>query len=99
MRSSSSEFERVVLQDIYHQGHKLPDTAQELIAEANCKPDFLYKLEGIAVFCDGSVHDHPHKHSLDQIERDHLRYSTNYNVLTLRHDEDWQSRLTVLASL
>lgn len=94
-----SEFERIVLQEIYQHGYKLPDTAQEFISAANCKPDFLYKSDGIAIFCDGSVHDHPNNRLSDQIERDNLRYNTNYNVLTLRHDEDWQSKLTVLVSL
>lgn len=32
---SNSEFERVVLQEIYQRGYKLPDAAQELILEAN----------------------------------------------------------------
>jgi len=94
-----SDFERVVLQEIYQQGYKLPDTAQGFVAESNCKPDFLYKSKAIAIFCDGSVHDHPDRRLSDQIERDNLRYNTNYNVLTLRHNEDWQGKLTVLASL
>ncbi len=94
-----SEFERVVLQEIYQQGHKLPDTAQEFIAQANCKPDFLYKLDGIAIFCDGAVHDGTDKRLSDRIERDNLRYNTNYNVLTLRHDEDWQSMLSLLTRI
>lgn len=94
-----SEFERIVLQEIYQQGYKLPDSAQEFIAQANCKPDFLYKLDGIAIFCDGSVHDRSDKRLSDQIERDNLRYNTNYNVLSLRHDEDWRSKLMFLASL
>lgn len=53
----NSSFEREVLQQIYEKGIKLPDLAQELIPEANCKPDFLYKKYKVAVFCDGSVHD------------------------------------------
>ena len=40
---ANSDFEREVLQEIYQRGYKLPDTAQELITEANCKPDFVYK--------------------------------------------------------
>lgn len=95
----NSEFERVTLQEIYQQGWKLPDAVQELIAEVNCKPDFFYKSEGIAIFCDGSVHDHPNKRASDQIERDNFRYNTSYTVLTLRYDEDWQNKLAILASL
>ncbi|MEH1935576.1 MAG: hypothetical protein V7L14_18145 [Nostoc sp.] len=95
----NSKFERVVLEEIYQRGYKLPDAAQELIPEANSKPDFLYKEDGIAVFCDGSVHDSPDKCQQDQIERDNLKYNTGYTVLTLRHDEDWGAKLSILAGL
>jgi hypothetical protein len=96
----NSNFERVVLQEIYQRGYKLPDAAQELIPSANCKPDFLYKTDAaIAIFCDGSVHDSPDKRRQDQIERDNLRYNTGYTVLTLRHDEDWGKKLGILGSL
>lgn len=96
---SNSEFERVVLQEIYQRGYKLPDAAQELILEANCKPDFVYKEDGIALFCDGSIHDSPDQRKLDQVDRDNLKYNTAYTVLTLRHDEDWGAKLVILASL
>ncbi|MEC4817777.1 MAG: helicase-related protein, partial [Scytonema sp. PMC 1069.18] len=95
----NSDFERVVLQEIYQRGYKLPDAAQELIPEANCKPDFLYKLDALAIFCDGSAHDHPDQKKRDRIERNNLKYNTKYRVLTLRHDEDWQALLEDLASL
>jgi superfamily II DNA/RNA helicase len=94
-----SDFERVVLQEIYQRGYKLPDAAQKLIPEANCKPDFIYKKEAIAVFCDGSVHDSPDKRRQDQIERDNLISETSYSFIALRHDENWQAKLTILASL
>ncbi|RCJ24409.1 DEAD/DEAH box helicase [Nostoc minutum NIES-26] len=93
----NSDFERVVLQEIYRRGYKLPNAAQELIPEANCKPDFIYKEEAIAVFCDGSVHDSPDKRRQDQVERDNVKYETGYTVLTLRHDEHWQTKLVILA--
>jgi very-short-patch-repair endonuclease len=95
----NSEFERVVLDEIYQQGYKLPDAAQELISEANCKPDFIYRSEQIAIFCDGSVHDSLEKIRQDDIERDNLRYNTSYTVLALRHDEDWRRKLGNLGSL
>lgn len=95
----NSDFERLVLSEIYQRGYKLPDAAQELIPEANCKPDFIYQEEAIAIFCDGSVHDSPDKRKQDQIKRDNLRYKTNYTVLTLQHDEDWQAKLAIEGSL
>ncbi len=96
---SNSNFERTVLQEIYQRGYKLPDAAQELIPEANCKPDFIYKEQAVAIFCDGSIHDSPNQRKQDQIERDNLRYNSDYTVLTLRHDEDWQAILVILADV
>jgi hypothetical protein len=95
----NSDFEREVLQAIYEQGYKLPDAAQLLIPEANCKPDFVYKEEAIALFCDGSVHDNPEQKKQDKIQRDNLRYNASYQVITLRYDENWREKLEVLGSL
>ncbi len=94
-----SEFERVVLAAIYQRGLRLPDTAQELIFQANSKPDFFYRDAGVVIFCDGSAHNHPEQQEQDRIDRDNLKYTTGYYVLTLRYDEDWQAKLAVLSSL
>jgi very-short-patch-repair endonuclease len=95
----NSDLERVVLKAIYNKGLKLPDAAQELIEEANSKPDFVYKDAKIAIFCDGKAHDHPEQQEQDRSDRDNLKYAAGYYVLTLRYDEDWQSKLELLASL
>ena len=95
----NSRLEKLVLDEIYHRGIQLPDSAQELIAEASIKPDFVYKTEKIAIFCDGSVHDSPEKQKQDRIDRDDLRYRAGYSVIALRHDEDWQSQLDTLSGL
>ena len=84
---------------MYNLDMKLPDTAQELIAEANIKPDFIYKEKKIAIFCDGSVHDSIEKRQQDNLERDDLKYQTTYQVVTLRHDDNWQAQLITLAGL
>lgn len=95
-----SEFERIVLAAIYQTGLRLPDTAQELIPQANSKPDFFYRDAGVVIFCDGLAHNHPEQQQQDRIDRDNLRYTTGYYVLTLRYDEDWKAELaTVLSSL
>ena len=88
-----------MLDAIYQQGLKLPDTAQTFIEAANCKPDFLYTAEKVAIFCDGSVHDHPDQQEQDQIDRDNLKYTDGYYVLVLRYDQDWRSQLSILSSL
>ncbi len=93
-----SAFEREFLDELYQQGMKLPDTAQELIPDVKVKPDFLYKDAKVAIFCDGSAHDHPDQQEQDRLQRDALKYSAGYYVIVFRHDEDWQSKLSVLSS-
>lgn len=88
-----SAFEREFLAELYHQGLKLPDAAQTFIPEANIKPDFLYHNPNIAIFCDGSVHDHPEQQKRDRTARENLKYHTNYQVIVFRHDEDWREKL------
>lgn len=93
----NSSFEREVLKEIYQREIKLPDSAQELIPEANCKPDFLYKKYKIAIFCDGSVHDSLQKQQRDRIKRQDLR-DNGYEIIELNYQQDWQSILEKLNS-
>jgi very-short-patch-repair endonuclease len=86
----------VVLEAIYQQGIKLPDTAQLLVKEANCKPDFVYTTKKIAVFCDGSVHDSPEQHQRDEIIRENLQYDAGYSVFTFHYRQDLNSKLMEL---
>ncbi len=95
----NSAFEREFLDELYNQGMKLPDSAQELILEANVKPDFVYRAAKIAIFCDGSVHDSPDQQQQDRIARDNLKYAAGYYVLVFRYNEDWKSKLNVLTSV
>lgn len=92
-----SDFERVVLDKIYELGLKLPDTAQVLIPEVDVKPDFLCQDRMIAIFCDGSIHDHSEKRLQDEISRENLRYVAGYFVISLHYDEDWESKLKGLS--
>ena len=89
----NSDFERQVLQEIYEQQLKLPDAAQYLIEEVNLKPDFIYLKEKYAIFCDGSVHNSPEQRKKDQRDRDKIRHATNFDVVTLRYDQDWRSAI------
>lgn len=95
----NSPFERQVLDEIYHRGMKLPDSAQELIPEVNVKPDFLYRDAKVAIFCDGSVHDHPDQQTQDNISRENLRYSGYYVVVIRYDDHNWTDKLNVINSL
>lgn len=95
----NSEFERVVLKAIYEQGIKLPDSAQELIPEANCKPDFIYQKAKIAIFCDGSVHDSPEQQQRDRVQRDDLLHITGYMPVAISYEKDLLPQLKYLCSL
>ena len=92
----NSSFELEVLQQIYEKGIKLPDSAQELIPEANCKPDFLYKDYKVAIFCDGSVHDSSEQQQRDRIKRDNLQWS-GYQIIELNYQQNWQAKLDLLS--
>ena len=89
----------MVLKAIYEQGIKLPDSAQELIAETNCKPDFVYKKAKIAIFCDGSVHDSEEQQQRDRIQRDDLLYITGYMPVSISYQKDLLTQLKYLQSL
>jgi very-short-patch-repair endonuclease len=94
----NSDFEREFLDELYNQGLKLPDTAQELISEVNVKPDFIYRDTKVAIFCDGSVHDHPDQQQQDRIDRDNLKHHAGYYVMVFRYDEDWRTKMRQLIS-
>lgn len=95
----NSEFERVVLKAIYEHGIELPDSTQELIPQANCKPDFIYKKAKIAIFCDGSVHDSPEQQQRDRIQRQDLESLTGYLAISINYQKDLLSQLEYLRSL
>ena len=94
----NSDFEREFLAELYQQGIKLPDSAQMLIPEVNVKPDFVYTDAKVAIFCDGSIHDHPEQQESDRIQRENLKYTNIFYVLIFRYDEDWRSQLNILNS-
>ncbi len=93
----NSSFEEEVLKAIYERGIKLPDSAQELIPKANCKPDFLYRKDKIAIFYDGSVHDSPEQQQRDRIKRENLFWHCSYQIIELNCKQDWQSKLDLLS--
>ena len=93
----NSSFEREILKEIYEKGIKLPDSAQELIPKASCKPDFLYKKYKVAIFCDGSVHDSPEQQQRDLIKRQDLR-DLGYEIIEINYKKNWQFILENLRS-
>jgi hypothetical protein len=95
----NSDYERTVLQAIYEAQIPLPDAAQVLFSEADCKPDFVYQKHKIAVFCDGSVHDSLEQKEQDKIKRNNLQWGTNYIIFTFDYKEDTLTQVNRLNSL
>lgn len=95
----NSEYERIVLEAIYVQGLPLPDQAQEYFPNAECKADFVYHNPKIAVFCDGSVHDHPHQQQRDQVQRENLEWRTGYKVFSFHYQKDLHEQIGKLKLL
>jgi hypothetical protein len=93
-----SELERTFLELLNQNQIPLPDAAQVYIEEANCKPDFLYARQKIAVFCDGSVHDVPEQKRKDEMIRASLIY-LGYTPFIFRYDDDYDLKLKELLTI
>jgi superfamily II DNA/RNA helicase len=96
---SNSPLERQVLDYLYTSDFRLPDTAQHLVPEASCKPDFVYHQPKIAIFCDGSVHNSQSQRLQDRKTRDDLKYNASFLIIELIHDQDWKEELNCLKTM
>ncbi|MGL4499034.1 MAG: hypothetical protein ACRCU2_08220, partial [Planktothrix sp.] len=92
----NSDLERQVLKAIYESDLPLPNSAQEFLSAANCKPDFLYHKSKLAIFCDGSVHDKPEQRKKDQRSRDDLQFLSGYSPFTIRYDDNLSDKIAEL---
>jgi superfamily II DNA/RNA helicase len=92
----NSELERQVLRAIYESDLPLPDSAQEFLPKANCKPDFIYHQSKLAIFCDGSVHDNPEQRKKDQRIRDDLEFLSGYSPFTIHYNDNLADKILEL---
>ncbi|GAB4406431.1 MAG: DEAD/DEAH box helicase [Bacteroidia bacterium] len=53
-----SDMERKFLDFLYRHGYRLPDQTQVNLKDCYASADFWYEAGRVAIFCDGSVHDH-----------------------------------------
>lgn len=91
---TDSSLERRFLDHLRGHGHRLPDRAQVVVEAAHASPDFVYDLPGnpTAVFVDGPVHDSPHAAQRDVAAEERL-LDAGWNVIRVRHDDDWPAKL------
>ncbi|MGZ4238943.1 MAG: DEAD/DEAH box helicase [Solirubrobacteraceae bacterium] len=92
MQRADSDLERKFLGLLTTQQRRLPSTSQELIADAHCRPDFLYKDQWVAVFIDGPPHDQPGQQQEDH-DADARLEDLGWTVIRLRYDDDWPAVL------
>ncbi|MFF4414910.1 DEAD/DEAH box helicase [Streptosporangium sp. NPDC001559] len=88
--SSGSDLERRFVDFLRAGDHRLPDAAQEILADARAKPDFVYRTQGgdVAVFVDGPHHDDAYVAERDMRAEDRLM-DLGWLVIRFRHDEEW----------
>ena len=80
-----SKLERDLLDHLYREGQKLPDSAQKTLSNYPCRPDFYYEDSYVCVFCDGSVHDQPKQAEDDKRLRADL-INKGYRIVVVRYD-------------
>ena len=93
-----SGLERRFLDYLIAHDHRLPTSAQELIAEAKARPDFLYRDAGVAVFLDGPVHEGRRAAERDA-QADLRLMDLGWTVIRIQHDEDWAARIAGYGSV
>jgi ATP-dependent helicase YprA (DUF1998 family)/very-short-patch-repair endonuclease len=92
LQRADSDLERKFLNLLSAQQRRLPTSSQELIEDAHCRPDFLYRDSYVAVFVDGPHHDQPGQRKDDQ-DADSRLDDLGWTVIRLRHDDDWAATL------
>ena len=93
-----SNLERNFLKYLIDHDHRLPTSAQELIADARARPDFLYRNAGVAVFLDGPPHT-GHRVAERDGQADLRLMDLGWTVIRIRHDEDWGARIATYGSV
>ena len=92
MRACDTELERAWLRMLVEGGFRLPDASQLELTSARCRPDFLYRDAGVAVFIDGPVHERADKSDDDAAVEERL-LDAGYSFVRFAHDDDWLAKL------
>lgn len=86
-----SNLERQFLDQLYRTKRRLPDGAQERLADYYSEPDFVYD-PNILIFCDGSVHDFKDQMRVDGDSRTGLK-EKGYRIIVIRYDKDLEAQI------
>lgn len=89
---ADSELERRFLDLLAGQHRRLPSDSQRLIESAECRPDFLYRDDRVAVFVDGPHHDLADQRREDEEATARLE-DAGYEVIRFHHAADWEALL------
>lgn len=98
LAATESGLERRFLMLLAEQGRRLPTHAGRLLAEARCRPDFLYANDYVAVFVDGPHHDDGDQRH-DDADADARLRSLGWEVVRFHHAADWERLLDELPSV
>ena len=89
---SDTSLERRFVAWLKERGLRMPDEAQTYVADAQARPDFVYRLPGVpvAVFVDGPVHEHDSIKERDRQAEQRLDQQ-GWDVVRFPHDADWDA--------
>ncbi len=86
---AENELERRFIETLKVGDYAMPTGAQEYIASANARPDFVYRTDSpVAIFIDGGVHDRDDVAERDAAAEERL-YDAGWDVIRFRYDADW----------
>jgi very-short-patch-repair endonuclease len=98
LRLAGSELERAWLRFLDARGHRLPSGAQELIAQAGTRPDFVYTEHYTVIYIDGPVHAYADRHRRDVDCTERLE-DLSFTVIRFGHEDDWAAILARYPSI
>ena len=87
-RQAGSDLEREWLELLAGGGHRLPDRAQVLMADAGTRPDFVYDEAHVAIYVDGPHHRYPERAARDA-EAEEKLFARGWSVLRFAASDDW----------
>jgi len=98
LRQCDTDVERQWDQVLQEGDYRLPDEAQRLLMDAECRPDFFYRDRAVAIFIDGPVHERSDKAQQDA-EVEQRLLDAGYSFLRFRQGEDWVTQIRQHAEL